>query len=88
MRAIVRGVVSFSFSGVGVDDRQVGQVVEGQETVQLQLLARLLTVRCPGCRALVGGAGPWWGVQGPGGGCRARLLTVRCPGCRPGDEAA
>ena len=76
MRAIVRGVVSFSFSGVGVDDRQVGQVVEGQETVQLELLARLLTVRCPGCR------------QGPGGGCRARLLTVRCPGCRPGDEAA
>ena len=58
--------ISLSFSGVGVDDRQVGQVVEGQETVQLQLLARLLTVRCPGCRpgdeaawcrAMMGGAG-------------------------------
>ena len=38
----------------------------------------------------VRGAGPWWRVQGPGGGCRARLLTVRarCPGYRPGDEAA
>ena len=63
-----------SFSGV--DDRQVGHVVEGQETVQLQLLARLLTVWWWGCRALVG-------VQGPGGGCRAPLLTVltvRCPG--------
>ena len=52
-----------------MEDRQVGYIVEGQETVQLQLLVRLLTVRgagpWKGCRALVRGAGPWWGVQGP-----------------------
>ena len=76
LRAIVRGVVSFSFSGVGVDDRQVGQVVEGQET------APGPAPDCP-----VGGAGPWWGVQGPAPDCPVSGVQAGWWGCMmPGDD--
>ena len=60
---IVRGVVSLSFSGV--EGRQVGHVVEGQETGDSAASAPGPAPDCPVA-----------GLQGPDGGCRALLLTV------------